>query len=168
MPFCSQCGFLVEADDTFCGRCGSRQPVAVPPGPSPLRAERAAPPPPPPPPPIGADPMAGINPRTATILCYVPAIGWIASIVVLASARFRHDRLIRFHAFQGLYLFVAWLMEDWVLRPMTLMIPHLHIHQLVEAVLLGMSIFMMVKASHDEPYSLPLFGELAQRSVAEN
>ena len=109
--------------------------------------------------------MAGINPRTASILCYVPAIGWIASIVVLASARFRHDRLVRFHAFQGLYLFVAWLMDDWVLRPM---MPHLHIHQLIEAVLLGMSIFMMVKASHDEAYCLPLFGELAQRSLVEN
>jgi len=165
MPFCSQCGFQVEAADTFCGRCGSRQPAAAQPGWSPLGAGTAATPPPPPP---GADPLAGINPRTAAILCYVPAIGWIASIVVLASERFRRDRLIRFHAFQGLYLFVAWLMEDWVLRPMTLMVPHLHIHQVVEAVLLGMSIFMMVKASHDEPYALPLFGELAQRSVAEN
>ncbi|HEY2016159.1 MAG TPA: hypothetical protein VGH38_21800, partial [Bryobacteraceae bacterium] len=73
------------------------------------------------------------------------------------------------HAFQGLYLFVAWLMADWVLRPMaSLMMPHFHIHQLIQAILLGMSIFMMVKASHDEPYSLPVFGELAQRSVVEN
>jgi uncharacterized membrane protein len=31
-----------------------------------------------------------------------------------------------------------------------------------------MSIFMMIKASHDETYALPLFGELAQRSVAES
>ena len=152
----------MEAADTFCGRCGSRQPAAVPPGGPPPAAGRN-------PSPIAADPLAGINPRTAAILCYVPAIGWIASIVVLASQRFRRNRLVRFHAFQGLYLFVAWLMEDWVLRPMAFfMIPHLHIHQLVEAVLLGMSIFMMVKASHNEAYSLPLFGELAQRSVVEN
>ena len=145
----------MEAADAFCGRCGSRQPVQLPASPPGSR--------PPPrtglrmnPSPIAADPLAGINPRTASILCYVPAVGWIASIVVLASQRFRRDRLVRFHAFQGLYLFVAWLMEDWVLRPMAFcMIPHLHIHQLVEAVLLGMSIFMMVKASHDEAYSLP-------------
>jgi uncharacterized membrane protein len=31
-----------------------------------------------------------------------------------------------------------------------------------------MSVFMMVKASHDEAYSLPLFGELAHRSITEN
>ena len=29
-----------------------------------------------------------------------------------------------------------------------------------------MSIFIMVKAAHDEAYLLPLFGELAQKSVA--
>jgi uncharacterized membrane protein len=115
------------------------------------------------------DPLANLNPRTATILCYVPAIGWIAAIVVLASMKFRQDRLVRFHAFQGLYLFVAWLMADWVLRPMLFVtIPHMHIHQIVQALLLGMSIFMMIKAAHDEPYSLPLFGELAHRSVVEN
>ena len=27
--------------------------------------------------------------------------------------------------------------------------------------------FMMVKAAHNEPYRLPLFGELAERSMAE-
>ena len=175
----------MEAADPFCGRCGARQPVAVPPGWSAAGSGRPAPPPPQPPPPptqppppptagvnappLGTDPLSGINPRTASILCYVPAIGWIVSIVVLASERFRRDRLVRFHAFQGLYLFVAWLMEDWVLRPMVFyVVPQLHIHQLIQAVLLGMSIFMMVKASHDEPYALPLFGELAQRSVVEN
>jgi uncharacterized membrane protein len=118
--------------------------------------------------PSGADPLAGIQPRTASILCYIPGVGWIASIIVLASDKFRRNRTVRFHAFQGLYLFVAWLLEDWVLRPMFLMAPNLHIHHIIGLVLLGMSIFMMVKAAHEEAYPLPLFGELAQRSVAEN
>jgi uncharacterized membrane protein len=48
------------------------------------------------------------------------------------------------------------------------MTPALHIHGIIEALLLGMSIFMMVKAAHEEAYPLPLFGELAQRSVAED
>jgi uncharacterized membrane protein len=85
----------------------------------------------------------------------------------LASQRFRQDRTVRFHAFQGLYLFVAWLLNDWVLQPMTQQVPHFRIHGLVEAVLFFMSIFMMVKAAHNEAYALPLFGELAQRSVSE-
>ena len=111
----------------------------------------------------GRDPLAAINPRTASILCYIPGIGWIASIIVLASDRFRHNRLVRFHGFQGLYLFVAWLLDDQVLRPILQRIPGFHLHSIVQAVLLGMSIFMMVKAAHDEAYSLPLFGELAHK-----
>jgi len=150
MPFCSQCGHQVGASDRFCDKCGAPQPVGVSP------------------PPPGPDPLSGIAPRTASILCYIPGIGWIAAIIWLASDKFRHDRAVRFHAFQGLYLFVAWLMNDWVLRPLSYMATNLHIHQVVELVLLGMSVFMMIKASRDEAFSLPLFGELAQRSVAED
>jgi uncharacterized membrane protein len=47
------------------------------------------------------------------------------------------------------------------------MAPNFHAYRIIEAVLLGMSIFMMVKAAHEEAYALPIFGELAQRSVAE-
>jgi uncharacterized membrane protein len=154
MPYCSQCGNQVGAADAFCGRCGARQLDA---------------PVPPPPPPPGKDPLASINPRTAAILCYVPGLGWIAAIIVLASQRFRHDRPMRFHAFQGLYLFVAWLMDDWVFRPVVgAVAPNLHLNSLIQAVLLVMSVFMMVKASHNEAYALPLFGELAQRSAVED
>lgn len=115
-----------------------------------------------------ADPLSGITPRTASILCYVPIIGWIVAIIVLAAEKFRHLRTVRFHAFQGLYLFVAWLINDWVLRWVFFPMVHLHLRPVVALLLLGMSIFMMIKASHDETYSLPLFGELAQRSVSEH
>ncbi len=153
MPFCSQCGNQVVPADLYCGRCGARQPVS---GSHP------------PPPGNTPDPFAGLNPRTASILCYIPGIGWIASIIVLASDRFRFDRNVRFHGFQGLYLFVAWLLDDLVFRPLFYRIPNLHLYSVIQAILLGMSIFMMIKASHDDPYPLPLFGELAQKSVAEN
>lgn len=152
MPFCSQCGNQVGAADSFCGRCGARQPSAAG---QPAGAWSGR-----------TTSLDGIQPRTASILCYVPWVGWIASVVVLASDRFRHSRDVRFHAFQGLYLFVAWLIADQVLRPLFWGIPRLHIYQLLEAVLLAMSIFMMVKAAHNEAYPLPLFGELAQRSVS--
>jgi uncharacterized membrane protein len=146
MPFCSQCGNQVDAVDVFCSKCGGRQPNAAP---------------------RPADPLAAITPRTAAILCYIPGLGWICSIIVLASERFRTNRVVRFHAFQGLYLFVAYLIDDWVLKPMFMAIPHVHIHGIIEAVLLGVSIFMIVKASRDEAFSLPIIGELAEKSVSE-
>jgi len=152
MPFCSQCGNQVGTADSFCGRCGARQPHGAPASATFGR-------------PSGID---SIPTRTWSILCYIPWVGWIASVIVLASDRFRQERDVRFHAFQGLYLFVGWLIADQVFRPLFWGIPSLHIYQLLEAVLLAMSIFMMVKAAHNETYPLPLFGELAHRSVSGN
>src|ERR1700728_4690855 len=146
MPYCSQCGNQVDNADVYCARCGVRQPIAAPPA---------------------GDPFNSISARTASILCYVPGIGWIGSIIVLASERFRTNQTVRFHAFQGLYLFVAWLIEDWVLTPFFRSIPHMHADPIVKAALLFMSIIMIVKASHQERYSLPIIGELAQKSVSE-
>jgi len=148
MPYCSQCGNQVADRDAFCARCGARQP------------QQSGPP-------RSGDPFANIPPRTASILCYVPAIGWIASIVVLAAEKFRNDRKVRFDAFQGLYLFVAWLIEDWVLRPTFRAIPHFQLDGMLKAVLLGASIFMIVKVSHGESYRLPIVGDLAEKSVNE-
>jgi uncharacterized membrane protein len=116
----------------------------------------------------GADPLSGISPRTASILCYIPWVGWVVAIVVLATDRFRPNRVIRFHAFQGLYLFVASLLNNFVVSWIPWPLPHVRIHELVSLALLGMSIFMMVKAAHEQAYSLPLFGELAARSVEEH
>ena len=156
MPFCSQCGNAVQTTDSYCGRCGAAQPLSAGSG------GRVPPRPP-------NDLLVGLSPRTASILCYVPGIGWLFAIVVLAADRFRGNRPVRFHAFQGLYLFVAWLMDEWVLRPMMwVLTPHFSLYHLIQVALLIMSIFMMVKASHDEAYSLPIFGELAHRSVVEN
>src|SRR5580693_10034721 len=99
MPYCVQCGNAVGNSDQFCGKCGSRQ-----------AAGRSGSTPP-------ADFMHGVSNRNASLLCYIPMVGWIAAIVVLASDRFRKETQVRFHAFQGLYLFVAWLLVDWVIKP---------------------------------------------------
>jgi uncharacterized membrane protein len=157
MPFCSQCGSQVSGGDVYCARCGTRQPHAAG---GPAQGPRVQP----------VDAFNALHPRTASVLCYVPGIGWIVSVIVLASTRFRQDQTVRFHAFQGLYLFVAWLIADWVLRPMLEFVPfpHFALYRIVELGLLGMSIFMMLKAGQNEAFALPIFGELAQRSAAGN
>lgn len=152
MPYCCQCGNQVGTGDAFCARCGAKQP-------------------PPPPNPV-SDAISGMSPRTASLLCYIPVLGWIAAIVVLASTRFRKDATVRFNAFQGLYLFVAWLIVDWVIQPITFFPapgPHLHhlIPDLLKLVIFCAWIFMIVKVSHDQVYKLPILGELAEKSVSE-
>lgn len=149
MPYCCQCGKSVGNHDAYCGVCGARQPVSS-----------STPP---------VDYMHGISPRTASLLCYIPILGWIVSIVVLASARFRHDGRVRFHAFQGLYLFVTWLLVDWVLSPMFgFWGPFQHAFPgILKAVIFGAWIFMIIKTSQDEMFKLPILGDLAEKSVSE-
>jgi uncharacterized membrane protein len=151
MPFCCQCGQSVGGRDVYCAVCGARQPSSVPPT---------------------VEYMQGISPRTASLLCYIPILGWIVAIVVLASARFRDNVRVRFHAFQGLYLFVAWLIVDWALGPMfryAFFGPPLHqlFPALLKAVIFGAWIFMIIKTSQDETYKLPILGDLAEKSVSE-
>lgn len=117
---------------------------------------------------MGRDPLESIDGRTASILCYVPGIGWIMAIIVLAADRFRRDRALRFHGFQALYLFVAWMIEQQVLGPMLREGNLRPMHGVLEAVLLGASILMMIKAAHREVYSLPVIGDLAHKSMSED
>jgi uncharacterized membrane protein len=109
------------------------------------------------------------SPRTASTLCYIPFAGWIVGLLILAAERFRRDRTVRFHAFQGLYLFVVWLLVDlfadnvlsgsgrglrWVIQPLKLAV-------------VGIWIYMIVQTNQDKLVKLPLVGELADRSVEE-
>ncbi len=149
MPYCSHCGSVAHERDRFCAKCGERQPAAAPPS--------------------GAEPLENLSPRVASILCYVPVIGWVLAVVILAARKFRNDALVRFHAFQGLYLFAVWLFIHWAVRPVfqDFDVPGYRVDRLLEAILFGIWIFMIVKTSHEERYVLPLIGELAQRSASE-
>jgi uncharacterized membrane protein len=165
MPFCTQCGSQVGGADVFCGNCGKRQSDAG-------AAPGAAPPPRPFSPTPGSprpDALDALTPRTASILCYIPTVGWIAAVVVLAARKFKTDKIVRFHAFQGLYLFAVWLVVQWVIHPMMNAIPGrpVRIDHILDAILLAVSVFMLIKASHNEAYVLPIIGELAQKSALE-
>jgi uncharacterized membrane protein len=162
MPYCVQCGNQVGAADQFCAKCGSRQAQATGARPSGMGS---APHP---------DLTGGISGRNAALLCYIPMVGWIAAIVVLASERFRRDTQVRFHAFQGLYLFVAWLLVEWVVSPALYVsdwglgfgLHHLFT-RVLQLLIFAAWIVMLIKVSHEETYKLPIIGELAERSVSE-
>src|SRR5205085_11896359 len=100
MPYCVQCGQTVGTSDRFCAKCGAQQSGGSSSAPGRVN-----------------DFWSNISHRNAALLCYIPWVGWIAAIAVLASDRFRTERRLRFHAFQGLYLFAAWLMVEWVAAP---------------------------------------------------
>ena len=156
MPYCSHCGNQVRDADAYCTRCGARQPVTTPN--------------------VLDDASAAISDRTSVVLCYIPLVGWIAAIIVLATTRFRNNLVVRFHAFQGLYLFVAWLLADRVISP----ILHLSMlgpfhdapgwmlrvaFKLAEILIIIAGVYMMVKATEQEKLSLPVLGDLAEKSL---
>jgi uncharacterized membrane protein len=148
VPFCTHCGKPAPPADAFCRSCGARQPTDPP------EAAAAA--------------GGGLSPRAASILCYVPWLGWLAAVYVLASVKFQQTRDVRFHAYQGLYLFVAWLILDWAITPWIHLMSVMRktpLEGMLQLFLLVVWIVMLIKTSRGERYSLPVVGELAERSL---
>jgi uncharacterized membrane protein len=112
--------------------------------------------------------MAGWSDHKVAGLCYLPFVGWVFGIVVLAAERFRNATEVRFHAFQGLYLFVVYLVLTWVFEPLA---SHNHalrqLTDLIQLVVIGGGVFMMVKTNQGHLIRLPFLGELADKSVSE-
>jgi uncharacterized membrane protein len=95
MPFCGTCGAQVEG--RFCARCGSSVGAAAPAGPA---GSTAPPPPTYQPVAVGAGtPMAD---NVASGLCYAP--GLITGILFLVIAPYNQNKVVRFNAFQSLFL----------------------------------------------------------------
>src|SRR6476661_7979915 len=100
MAFCSNCG--AEVQGRFCAKCGTPMAAAAAPGPS-------APPPDaaPLPPPGTAVQAAGLEENMACALCYL--VGLLTGVLFLVLAPYNQNRLIRFHAFQSIFLNLAWI-----------------------------------------------------------
>ena len=151
MAYCTQCGNEVQPSDVYCGKCGTRQPGTgggVPPPPS--------------------DFLQNVTPRTASLVCYIPFVGWIASLVILATKRFKHDRGVRFHAFQGLFLYIAWLLMDWVFDPIFLLTGATRwFPRAAKLVILIGWVVGLIKLSQDQPFRIPVLGDIAEKAATE-
>jgi uncharacterized membrane protein len=153
MPYCTNCGTQIDAQWTFCHNCGMQQRPATGPAPST--------------PPVSVDFLQGISDRTASTLCYIPIFGIIPAIVFLAATRFRSHASVRFDAFQSLYMFVTWLIVSSALRlPGLIFGEHETIH-LAKLGMIGLYIFLLIRANRGESTRIPVLGDLAARSAAE-
>src|ERR1035441_8834833 len=88
MAFCATCGAAVEG--SFCAKCGSQ--VGAAPSASSGSAMQVS----------GA--MAD---NVASALCYL--VGLITGIIFLVLAPYNKNPVIRFHAFQSIFMNVAWI-----------------------------------------------------------
>ena len=167
MPFCATCGSQVEG--RFCGKCGAT-----------VVAGGAAPPPPPPGvspggPQYSAGPQYAASPvsapmadNVASFLCYV--LGFITGIIFLVMEPYSRNPLIRFHAFQSIFLSVA-MIAIRIIFTMALPFSVLSfglwamVWTLLNLAFFGLWIYMMVMAYTGKPVVLPVIGPLAQKQA---
>ena len=158
MAFCPNCGSSV--DGRFCAKCGAAVNVAGDAGaagtpsatPSSIPASAASAP-------------AGLTENAAAALCYV--LGLITGILFLVLAPYNQNRLIRFHAFQSIFLTVAWIAMRIVVLFMwavsgTLM---LFVSPLIWLAFFVLWIVMIIKAYQGQKLVLPIIGPLAEKQA---
>jgi uncharacterized membrane protein len=151
MPYCTHCGNQVDPRAAFCRYCGAPQVRSVPVTPHSV--------------------LDGIDDRMACILCYIPVFGIIPAVIFLAAQKFRHNYRVRFNAFQGLYMFVAWLIVSSAFPSLFAGawdsgVEHMFLG-LLRVALIVCWIYLMVKASQQQDVRLPIVGDLAARSTHE-
>ena len=144
MAFCATCGAAVEGQ--FCAKCGSRVGAApsVAAGPS-VQAAGA---------------MAD---NVASALCYV--LGLITGIIFLVLTPYNRNPLVRFHAFQSIFLNVAVIVASIVLN-VVLGILHLWaLEPLVSLTILALFIFMLIMTYQGKKIVVPVIGPIAQQQA---
>lgn len=101
----------------------------------------------------------GLSANTAACLCYL--LGWLSGIVFLLLEK--ENTFVRFHAMQSLVTFGSLM----VISLMAQLLPFIGI--LISIVIGPATLFvwllMMYKGFQGERYSLPFFGELAERQL---
>ena len=156
MPFCSNCG--AEVKGNFCAKCGA--PAGGPAG------GTATPPPPPVPMP------QVLTDNVASALCYL--LGLLTGILFLILAPYSQNRAIRFHAFQSIFLNVAWIAVFIALSIVSMALLPIPFVGAILSMLLHLGahlgffvlwLMLMYKAYNNERWVLPVIGPLAEKQV---
>ena len=151
MAFCPNCGSNVEG--RFCAKCGTAVEGQGPGAP----------------PPMGSSASAGMTDNVASALCYL--VGFITGILFLVLEPYSRNRQIRFHAFQSIFFNVAVIALSIVLTIITMILPWFMgaMISLLSLVLwlgiLGVWIYLMVKAYSNQKVVLPIIGPMAEKQA---
>jgi uncharacterized membrane protein len=142
MPYCSNCG--AQVDGRFCPQCGA----SVESGAGAARS---------------AVPAAGMSDNVAGALCYL--LGFITGIIFLAVAPYNARRQVRFHAFQSIFLSVAWIVLWIVIGIVLPWAAYMVISPLLSLAGLALWLFLMWKTYQNQRVVLPVIGEMADKQA---
>lgn len=148
MAFCQNCGAVVEGQ--FCAQCGAAQ------GAGPSRPISS-----------GVSSSGGMMAdNVASALCY--ALGFITGILFLVLEPYKSNRLIRFHAFQSIFMHVAVLALLWFVIPALSTITggmFLAISPLAGLAVFGLWVYVIFKTYQGQKIVLPVIGPLAEKQA---
>ncbi|GAC1658297.1 MAG: hypothetical protein NVS9B15_19890 [Acidobacteriaceae bacterium] len=143
--YCNSCGAAIPAGAAFCSKCGTSIPgqTASAPGGSTTAHQ-------------------GLSENSAAAIAYITII---PAIVFLILEPYNRMRLVRFHAWQCIFLSVASIAIHIVLG----LVPGYHwmLQELVSLLFLVVWILCAVKASRGEYYKLPAIGDLAEQQAGK-
>lgn len=148
---CNKCGVEMIPGSAFCASCG--QPARL------VAADSGG----------TAFSRSGLPPNVAGALCYLA--GFVTGIVFLVLEPYRRDHFVRFHAFQSIFLNVAWIALYIGLGIVESRLPwalwHLMtlLSTLVSSSLLCIAIWLMYRAYNNERFKLPVIGDLAEKQA---
>jgi uncharacterized membrane protein len=155
MPFCASCGSQVEG--RFCPKCGAAvgggaAPPAAPAGPAAASQVQQ----------VQAAPMAD---NIASMLCYI--LGFITGIIFLVIQPYNRNPVVRFHAFQSIFLSVACIAISWMLSIflITLSFSFLAVIMLVRLAMFLFWLYMLLMTYQGKTIVLPVIGPLAQQQA---
>jgi uncharacterized membrane protein len=154
MAFCPNCGSQV--DGRFCAKCGAAVggvgSVGSEAGPAPVQSAPMAAP-------------AGLTDNVASALCY--AVGLITGILFLVLAPYNRNPKIRFHAFQSIFMHVAFI-ALWVVLLIVSAFSGGLLFFVMPLVVLGVFVLwlvLIIKAYQDQKLVLPVIGPLAEKQA---
>lgn len=154
--FCSGCGAQMADGSTACPSCGKSTSQGV-------GGAAAAP----------APATSSGNDNVIALLCYSP-IAIVGIILGLAVEPYKNSSLVRFHAWQSLCTSVALFVAIFglsivggimtaVFPPIAILLGLLWFGVMIG--LLGLAVFMMVKAYNGSMYKLPIVGAFAAKQA---
>ncbi len=170
MAFCANCGAAVEG--RFCQKCGT--PVgAVGGGAAPGAGVN-----PPDAAPVGVTPLpqvatsVAMNDNLAGALCYL--VGFITGILFLVLTPYNQNRTIRFHAFQSIFLNIAWFAVYIIVSIVSLAFHVIPFLGTFVSIVLHLALFftglilwfyLIFKTYNGEKIVLPLVGPFADKQA---
>jgi uncharacterized membrane protein len=101
--------------------------------------------------------------NVASTLCYL--LGLITGIIFLVLTPYNKNPVIRFHAFQSIFLNVVCIVASIVLNIVLVMLHLWALTPLVSLGILALFIYMMVMAYQGKTIVLPVIGPIAQQQA---